>query len=840
MIEEKTKKIDLMKENLQIMKDKIYQIEESRKRIISYNDSIKKQNERLLLDKKKREDYILKKPIILGKINEYETKSKNFEDINRNNEIENMNKENQKIAQQIRDSEKSKPLNYENLIYIQKNPNENINQKILLLESLIKESKDRQNEFIEIFAYYDDYVKQKENYELINNEAKMIEEKNSFNMNINNTNDNMEFSLPKKSSDDKVENIDEDDDKIINKEFDDNSRAFIPSSNDSKPKFNESKKYINDNNNENMELNKNKSLDNKNKIEEEEGTINKNVEKNETEEFKIINNDNNENLGINDYDKVNDFNETNEKKKKDDYIEKYDYKDKVNNDVEEDEKLNEGEEDTLKNKKAEKLNESKEIFEIEENKKYNENDINKESYKNELIKNSKENNANIKSSKNEDFDESKKFNDFKNTSESKEFSGPQELLNENKEKKEIKESLNKEEENYKNEDINENREDINEDETKNVNNKIINDNKEKNDNEIKSDMTNNNNTSEKDKTDKTDNKKKNEKKLNSFKLILSIMLSVKNISNDKVEDILLKYKNSKTDNIGNNSDEKKAFLLYISKDILNLVNDKNESDIKLLRKLLNYLLEEKYQNNKENFLNNLTYELIGKNKLAFGDNEDEENKLLGKIIQIYSVKSNVIIEKMKKDDKKLLSYKNLKKCLKEEKLYIKNNKEKTELFKFFIYVLKKNSSWYGDNISLFDFIVEDIINFFNGIQDIANDKKNDEDMNNINEADEGGLSITDEDFKKIINGFITDLNMFLIEKKMRIDELLGEDNINIMINEGKEIEVINIYKFIEIIREKGFKLNDNLIISCIFARYQINENLEDIDLSLLQNDLKQV
>ena len=189
---------------------------------------------------------------------------------------------------------------------------------------------------------------------------------------------------------------------------------------------------------------------------------------------------------------------------------------------------------------------------------------------------------------------------------------------------------------------------------------------------------------------------------------------------------------------------------------------------------------------------------------------------------------------MKKDGKKYISYKNIKKILKEEQLYIKNNKEKTELFKFFIYVLKKNISLSDENISIFDFISEDIMNFFNGIYDIVNDKKNEE--NNANE--EGGLTITDEEFRKIINKFINDFNTFLNEKKLVLNAFLGEDNINIMIKDEKEIEVINVYKFVDILNQKGFQLNDNFIISCIFAKYQIDENLEDIDLTSLENDLK--
>ena len=264
-----------------------------------------------------------------------------------------------------------------------------------------------------------------------------------------------------------------------------------------------------------------------------------------------------------------------------------------------------------------------------------------------------------------------------------------------------------------------------------------------------------------------------------------------------------------------------------------MVNDYNENDIKYLNKILNFLLEEKYQNNDSLFCSNLINDLISKNKLIFAENEDEENQLLGKIIQLYSSKSKIIIQKLNKDNKKFISYKNLKKCLKEEKLYTKNNKEQIELFKFFIYVLKKNFSLPDSNISIFDFIVGDIINFFNGIFDIVNDKNN---FDNNNEGNDG-LSVTEEEFNKIINKFLMDINTFLSEKKLELNSLL-EENKKIMLKNEQEVEVINIYKFIDTLNAKGFNINDNFIISCIFAKYQFDENLEDININLLENDLK--
>ena len=67
-----------MKESLLQMKQRYNKIEQERKKLLSYNNSLEKRNEKLLIEKKTREDFILQKPIILGKINEYEKKIKNF------------------------------------------------------------------------------------------------------------------------------------------------------------------------------------------------------------------------------------------------------------------------------------------------------------------------------------------------------------------------------------------------------------------------------------------------------------------------------------------------------------------------------------------------------------------------------------------------------------------------------------------------------------------------------------------------------------------------------------------------------------------------------------------
>ncbi len=165
-----------MKEHLQYLKDQFNKMDENKKKLLTYNDSIEKNNQKLLLEKKKREEFLMKKPVIIRKIKEFEKKAKDLDTKERQNSLNiiNINNMRNKRIEQQQEQEKVKFI-----IDIQANPIENINQKILLYDSLIKESKERQNEFIELFEYYNDYIKQKENYEIIKKEANLIEEKDN-------------------------------------------------------------------------------------------------------------------------------------------------------------------------------------------------------------------------------------------------------------------------------------------------------------------------------------------------------------------------------------------------------------------------------------------------------------------------------------------------------------------------------------------------------------------------------------------------------------------------------------------------------------------------------------
>lgn len=202
---------------------------------------------------------------------------------------------------------------------------------------------------------------------------------------------------------------------------------------------------------------------------------------------------------------------------------------------------------------------------------------------------------------------------------------------------------------------------------------------------------------------------KKEKELNTFKLLLSLMFYVKKTGREKIETILLNYrtKNYFLDNLK----DKNKYLLELSQEILNLIKDKNENDIKIFNDLFLYLFDEKYKNDKELFLDNIINDFVEKNDLIFKKNEETE--LYEKLKKEYLHKSNSIIQKLKTINQ-IISYNNLENIFIQEKLYIKDNNEKIKLFKYFIYIIRKYSSNLDKIDSIYNFSIEDIINFFSG------------------------------------------------------------------------------------------------------------------------------
>ena len=255
-----------------------------------------------------------------------------------------------------------------------------------------------------------------------------------------------------------------------------------------------------------------------------------------------------------------------------------------------------------------------------------------------------------------------------------------------------------------------------------------------------------------------------------------------------------------------------------------------------LKNLLIYYLEEKYQNNKESFLNNIINDFVENNKLLF--NKNDSDKLLEKIKKEYSENSNSIIEKIKNNKKKVISYKNLKKLFKKENLYNKDDKEKMELFHFFIYTIKKNSSSSNNKRSIQDFIIKDIINIFNEHPKTDNNKKVGDNNVNINNSNSEGISMAKEESKKALDNFCIQFKSFLNDKGMNLKEFIGENNIKYIQKDENEISTININKFFELLELNKFHIDDNLNLNYILSCYKVDEKSEDININLLENDLK--
>jgi len=208
-----------------------------------------------------------------------------------------------------------------------------------------------------------------------------------------------------------------------------------------------------------------------------------------------------------------------------------------------------------------------------------------------------------------------------------------------------------------------------------------------------------------------------EKKYKTFQFLLSIIFLNQGLKKEEIEQIILE------ENSYINEDE---YLSNLSKNILSLIDDKNEKDMETLQKIFKYQLKNNYSNDVDTFKAKIIPDFLEKNKFTLVQTEEDENQYLAKMIQIYGPCCNSLLEKLKnfqKDETNLISYKDLKKILKEEKIYSKNDKEKINIFKFFIFVLKKNSSFQDENASINDFFLPDIINFIKGITDIISGKK---------------------------------------------------------------------------------------------------------------------
>ena len=197
------KDIEESKKNLEKYEKKIASI---KNKISNNNILIKKENfvKNFLInlnkknneEKKKREFYRTQKPLLLKSIKKFKESIHNIKINNSLNEKilndlqEKQNKINKDKKNEIINSLYIKPLNFDNFVFIdKKNNNESENEKILLYKSLINESNKRQKEIIDVINNYENYIQQKNDYDVIK-EENCVDENNNNNDNNENNNDN--------------------------------------------------------------------------------------------------------------------------------------------------------------------------------------------------------------------------------------------------------------------------------------------------------------------------------------------------------------------------------------------------------------------------------------------------------------------------------------------------------------------------------------------------------------------------------------------------------------------------------------------------------------------------
>ena len=292
----------------------------------------------------------------------------------------------------------------------------------------------------------------------------------------------------------------------------------------------------------------------------------------------------------------------------------------------------------------------------------------------------------------------------------------------------------------------------------------------------------------------------NDKK--DFQFLLNVMFYIKNITKEKIENILLDFK---TENyyIGN-LEEKDNFISELASEILEKIN--NKKDINNLKEILTYLYETKYKNNKIIFLAkvlNDIYILDNTNIILF--NLEQENILFQKLENIYLDKINSLIEKIKNIKRENISYAQLKKIFKEEDLYIEEHEEKKKLFQFFIYILKKREYTFNQDYLLNEFSIKDILEFLND------------------------LSSKEEEDKILINEFFQALKNMLDDKKMDFKKLIGKN------------KNINITDFINILNENNFVIEiENFDLYSFLQKFKTSENSDNINIELIQNYLNEI
>ena len=249
---------------------------------------LNKHNNRMLLDKKNKENIIKMKTTYEKQIKDLNSKLNEYKDKLSNNEklLKDLSESNQEIKKiNSIDNTFLKQFNYNDLVSIEK-PNDNENQKILLLKSLVNESFNKRRNYIKII---EDYIEKLKGYgfdvSLIGAENGDISERNIVDQNSI----NLQNSVSKRSNDN-----------IIPENKNENNHN----------QNNNNENIINNNENNNNNEQNNENLENNNEENNKEGNLSKmkttyNDENNQNNTNNNNNINNNQNNNDNDNDNVN-------------------------------------------------------------------------------------------------------------------------------------------------------------------------------------------------------------------------------------------------------------------------------------------------------------------------------------------------------------------------------------------------------------------------------------------------------------------------------------------------------------------------------------------------------
>ena len=250
------KNINFLQENINLMNEANYKNEETlmkqNKNKLNYNRHI----EHLMKEKKNKEEILKMKMTYKQQINKLEEEEKEFRDKYSNNErqIKDL-KENIYLVEKMMkiDPLKIKTFDYSKIKEMEHNPNDVINSKILLLQSLINESNSNKKQYQEIINTYiyrfnelgydytqldkpqNEQEKQNNNGEKKegeeNQEDKKEEGNNNENQNVNNENNNINNNINNKGNKEENEDIVNFNNKTENNKNENNKDGIIDNNN---------------------------------------------------------------------------------------------------------------------------------------------------------------------------------------------------------------------------------------------------------------------------------------------------------------------------------------------------------------------------------------------------------------------------------------------------------------------------------------------------------------------------------------------------------------------------------------------------------------------------------